>query len=76
MNYYSYLSVFSFYQTNHFCCNHTLTLWLPQVTCDPRNLGQSCETMKYSTNEIEDKYDVFAHLQYVFSNAMFISVFP
>ena len=28
------------------------------------------------TNKIEDRYDVIANLQYVFSNAMFIIVFP
>ena len=32
--------------------------------------------MQSSTNETELKYDVIAHIQDMFSKAMFISVFP
>ena len=32
--------------------------------------------MQFSTNETEHKYDVVAQLQYIFSNAMFISALP
>ena len=32
--------------------------------------------LRHSTNDIEHNYDVMAHFQYMFSNDMFISVFP